>query len=48
MDPKEAEKFRAKNKKDQQDVMDFFTILMSDPSEESFEKAQKAIYGDSE
>lgn len=48
MDPKEVEEFRAKNKKDQQDVKDFFTILMSDPSEESLEKAKKAVYGDGE
>jgi hypothetical protein len=48
MDPKEVEKFRAKHKKDEQDVMDFFTILMSDPSDDSLEKAKKAVYGEGE
>jgi hypothetical protein len=48
MDPKEIEEFRARDKKNQQDVKDFFTIFMSDPSEESLEKAKKAVYGDGE
>lgn len=44
-DPEEVARMRAKDKKTQENASDFFTILMSDPSEETFEKAEKAVYG---
>jgi hypothetical protein len=47
-DPEEMAKMRARDRKAQQDANDFFTILMSNPSEETLEKAEKAIYGNEE
>lgn len=48
MNPEEAEKAREMDRKRNQDLLDFMTIALNSDSENSFEEAQKAVYGKGE
>lgn len=43
--PEEFEKARQNDRKKQQDFNDFMTIALNSDSENSFEEAEKAVYG---
>ena len=46
MNPEEAKKAIELDRKRNQDLLDFMTIALNSDSENSFEEARKAVYGD--
>lgn len=44
--PEEAQKLKEMDRKRNQDLLDFMTIALNSDSENSFEEARKAVYGD--
>lgn len=45
MSPEEAKKAIEMDRKRNQDLLDFMTIALNSDSENSFEEAEKAVYG---
>jgi hypothetical protein len=44
--PEEVQKLKEMDRKRNQDLLDFMTIALNSDSENSFEEARKAVYGD--